>query len=177
MSSTDCNKWVDATKNASCVACTLGPLTSVTWAPILYADDGAELFYNVGGCIALADPSKLTCAEAFEYGTECALAACQAACPVPTGPDNAFSRCVGQADGDGGACETYASKVATCTAALAPDASTSPASFCLELDSTDPDYLLRYLTLACGYAASDDAGPPADAGSGTPHDGGSRDGH
>ena len=175
--STDCNKWVDDAKNAACVACALGPLTAATWAPVLYADDGAELFLNLGGCVALADPSQLTCAEAFEYATECNVAACLTACPIPpSGSTTAFYGCLTAADEDGGACATYADKAVTCTAALNPDASTSPASFCLGIGSSPDagaspdDPLLRFLTLACGPAPAVDAGSPKYDG-GSPHDG------
>jgi hypothetical protein len=169
----NCDGWVNDTDNSGCVACALGPLTASTWSPILYADDGAELFLNVGGCVALADPSQLTCAEAFEYVTECEIAACQAACPIPTSTNRTLQSCVQAADGDAGVCASYAQKASSCKAALQSDTSTSPASFCVDNGglAMDTDALLRYLTLACGAAPAIDAGtvPPIDAGSG--HDG------
>jgi hypothetical protein len=163
---TDCDGFVNDPENAACVACALGPWTGSTWPPILYADTGAELFPDIGGCIALADPSQLTCAEAFEYGTECELTACQAACPIPTSTNSPFESCVKEADGDAGPCASYAQKVTSCEAALQSDAGTSPATFCLGMLSTESsvvaDAVTRYLALACG------AGPVVDAGSPPP---------
>jgi hypothetical protein len=165
-----CDTWVNASKNADCVACALGPWTGSTWPPILYANNGAELFLNVGGCIALADPSQLTCAEAYEYDTECELAACQATCPVPTSDDSPFKSCVNAADGDAGACSSYAGKKASCAADLESNTNTSPASFCVDNGglASDTDALLRYLTLACGTGPMEEAGspPPIEGGSG-----------
>jgi hypothetical protein len=158
-----CQSWVTDTKNAGCLSCWAGSLTDMTWAPILESG-GLEIIFNVGGCIALADPAELLCARAVEYEVECEIAACLAACPISaSGDPTAQLDCIVQADMGG--CATFTANAAKCTKELA--ASKSPANYCLHIDPHGKNALefarnlVRYMTLACGAAPASDAGPKA----------------
>jgi hypothetical protein len=166
-----CLGWITGRDNATCAACLAGPVTAETWSPLLLTSSG-EPTVNVAGCIALADPLALECAQSFEYELECDVKACVDACPIaPDDDETAFLNCKDQANdlsvGDGGAgggCSMFYSQAQSCRANLG-DAG-SPANFCLGTGVAD---LTRYLMLACGPSpASADAGArphrEADAG-------------
>jgi hypothetical protein len=151
-----CDEWVNATENMGCLDCWEGPETSSVWTPILYANNGGqEVLIDIGGCIALADPSQLACAHSIEYVMQCEIAACLEACPIP--PDNdltALSKCSGEADMHG--CADYVASASECETSL----STSPAAFCFNA-SSDSNDLLRFFDLSCGPTPPKDAGSPA----------------
>jgi hypothetical protein len=152
-----CDEWVNATENMTCLDCWEGPETSSVWTPIIYANNGGqEVLIDVGGCIALADPSQLACAQSIEYVMQCEIAACLRACPIP--PDNdltALTKCSGEADMNG--CADYVAAASECETNL----STSPAAFCFNAFSDSND-LLRFFDLSCGPTPPKDAGADGD---------------
>src|SRR5215472_19049032 len=80
-----CSVWLDDPNNLPCFNCWRGPVTSPMWAPFVYANSPGETDYiNIGGCVALADPSALSCGQAIQAELECELAGCLTACPVPS---------------------------------------------------------------------------------------------
>jgi len=118
---------------------------------------GVELFFNLGGCIDLADPSQLDCAKATEAKLQCELAACVGPCGLPSNGDTkANEACYAAADES--VCASYVKGLSVCEAA---DAAMNPAAFCYQaVHLQDP--LLEYLTLVCG-AAPDGGLTPKDA--------------
>jgi hypothetical protein len=157
-----CNAWVDASVNLGCLNCWSGSVTSPIWTPIIYATHGGqEVEIDIGGCVALADPSALSCAQSIEYIRQCELAACLPSCIIPADNDlTAISKC--SAEADMGSCSKYAEAAAVCESALA----TSPAEFCLTAFMSSAD-LLEFFVLSCGPKSSSDGGPsPMDAGGG-----------
>jgi hypothetical protein len=172
-SASKCSAWVDDKDNAGCLGCWAGPVTSSTWAPMLYAENGGQEFIvDYGGCIQLADPSQLACARYVEYATECEIAACLAACPIPaSGTTTAIDNCSQEAASGG--CASYFSMVdgMDASACQSPDSTSNPAGFCMGAttpgaSTEDADDLLRFFTLSCGYAPDvASPPPPGDAGS------------
>jgi hypothetical protein len=154
-----CDSFVNNPANTACNNCWSGPFTQAAWAPFLYVNNpGQSTYTNVAGCIALSDPSALMCAQQQEYAFECIIAACEAACPVPTTGDptdaiNAFNNCIGEAEC--GVCTKYSAAADSCGAVLA---ASGPAAYCSQANMNSDD-LLKYFLLACGPA-------PSDAGSG-----------
>jgi len=177
-----CDSWVDDTANAGCLACWAGPTdgmggaTVTSWAPVLYTTNGGQaVVINEGGCIALADPSALMCAQNTEYAFECDFAACESACPIPAmGDDTAMMTATNDlfdcfTVAESGGCASYAAQASTCESSLM----NGPAGFCYTAAMV-PDDLLKYLRLACG-ARPQDAGLPVPPEDGGPYDGGMPD--
>src|SRR5580658_7839193 len=77
-----CDGWIATSSNAQCSSCWAGLASSTSGAPVLYPEPGALYVVNEGACIALSDPSALTCAQETEYAFECELAACVPFCPI-----------------------------------------------------------------------------------------------
>ncbi len=167
-----CNAWASDARNSACRGCWSGPAESMssstdtgsttTWTPYIFvANPGQTTYVNVSGCIALADPSELPCAQTIQNDFACELDACGASCPVPISGStanamNALEACFVSADMGG--CSIYATEAKACRKTVAAD---SAAAFCLDAEKEDPDALLEYFTLACGEAP-----PGGDAGAG-----------
>jgi hypothetical protein len=153
-----CDTWVNATENAECLGCWSGPETNPTWTPIIYANNGGqEILIDVGGCIALADPSQIMCAKAIEYVMQCEIEACLPVCKIPADNDlTALGKCSGEADKT--VCAGYVAAASLCETKL----NTSPAGFCFNA-FTDSSDLVRFFELSCGPVPTKDAGPPKDA--------------
>jgi len=144
-----CNAWLETSTNAGCSRCWgwEQPVSDTTWGPYVTAmsDGGSELLFNLGGCIALADPMQVSCAKAVEAKLQCELAACLPTCGLPKdGDTTAVQHCY--ADADTRVCASYVSGLSVCES---PDASTNPAAFCYSAQ-TLLNSLIEYLTLACG---------------------------
>jgi hypothetical protein len=173
----DCTAWLANPKNNACISCWAGPITASSWAPVVYSLNGGEAnFINAGGCVALADPGQLECAQETEFDLECDLAACVEQCPIPKTGDTqsagtALDECISAADKAG--CATYAAARLACETKIGSDPTPAAAAFCYSANSNPTD-LLKYFVLACGPApAGTDAGPAPDAGTGSGSDGGS----
>jgi hypothetical protein len=159
-----CDGWIAASSNTQCSSCWAGLASSTSGAPVLYPEPGAPYVINEGACIALSDPSALTCAQETEYAFECQLAACVPFCPI-TGDaaksDEALTNCFETAASGG--CSTYGPSVDACQNVLVG----GPAYYCR--NATDPEAhpldLLHYLEVACGA-------PPADGGAEPEYDSG-----
>jgi len=164
-----CAAWTGESSNTQCSSCWAGLASSTSGAPVLYPEPGASYVINEGACIALSDPSALTCAQETEYAFECELAACVPLCPV-TGDntaksDEALTNCFETAASGG--CSTYGPKVEACQSLLVG----GPAYYCR--NATDPEAhpldLLHYLEVACGPLPADGgAEPEYDSGVSTP---------
>jgi hypothetical protein len=162
-----CDVWGRASGNQACLNCWSGPVTTSTWAPYLYVDSEGETTYvNVSGCVVLADPSQLPCAETIQNDFACDLDACEENCPIPTDGSASYAvaaleNCFDSAD-MGGGCSVYSAGAAGAQACRATLAASGPAAFCFDAEKGGPQALLQYFTLACGAA------PPVDGGEAGP---------
>jgi len=176
-----CDAWGANSRNRDCFECWSGPITSATsdaaatttWAPYAYIKNpGQTTYVNVSGCIVLAAPNELPCAQAIQNDFACELDACEATCPVPasgstTSAVTALETCF-QSANMGGGCAVYdkgAAGAMGATACAARLAASGPAAFCFNAEMEEPQALLEYFTLACG------APPPEDGGEGEPEGG------
>jgi hypothetical protein len=146
----DCQSWAQAgAEAAACLDCLVGPVTSRAWGPVVYVNDlGGAAFANVGGCVALADPTQTPCGQAIQAAFECEMAACLALCPMPQTASqmttDALTACFRAADGAG--CSSYAAAASACVA------NTGPASaFCFQAGQ-DQGALEQALNLSCGQS-------------------------
>ncbi len=136
-------------------------------------------FFNIGGCIQLADPAQADCGAKVNAQFQCEVSACGGNCPVPsvqgtpnaqqqaaiTAAQNAFQSCVTAADA--ATCKPFADASTTCLNTF-PDGG-GAASLCLngDLGSNDPTIsdaaFIKLADLFCGGA---DGGttPPSDSG-------------
>jgi hypothetical protein len=153
-----CNQWLMTPSNAGCLSCWgwETPTTSSTWPPFVLAESngGVELFFNLGGCIDLADPSQVDCAKANEAKLQCELAACVGSCGLPANGDTTANLgCYKAADES--VCANYVKGLSVCEPA---DAAMNPAAFCYQAQDLE-EPLLEYLTLACGSALDSGVAP------------------
>jgi hypothetical protein len=164
-----CDAWSSDSGNHDCRSCWSGPVASVpqvtTWAPYVFvANPGQTTYVNVSGCIVLADPTELPCAQTIQNDFACELDACEGNCPVPVAGSSANA--VRALDGcfaaaNVGGCSVYAEGAKACRKSAAGGAS----GFCFDAETGDSQALLEYFTLACGVAPAIDAGAgPPDAG-------------
>jgi hypothetical protein len=141
---------------ALCASCVASKPPNPSGTPFLVPEDGATGIVDEGACIALSDPSQLTCALKTEYALECAWAACVTFCPIaPTGDAGdvteanlALDTCFNEAWIAG--CSIYALRATTCQ----DDLVGGPAAYCLNATKNAKD-LLEYLSLACGPSPLD----------------------
>jgi hypothetical protein len=177
-----CVAWKILAANIACVADCLNtvygagtaapgdaiPKAGPHWGPTFAVNNPGESdWLNVGGCVAVADPSKegQACATALTNAFECEYYACVAVpgCSVPDYPASAQPRlkalqsCFSAADK--GACASYASAATNACASIAdggdapdagPDAGDAgSAAFCFRA-ATDTAALTTMLTQQCG---------------------------
>jgi hypothetical protein len=140
-----CNAWRAEGIADACIACLLSPAASRVWAPIITTLGNVELF-NIGGCIALADPTQLACAQAVQAAFECEMAACFSLCALPDSGQpvatlGALDGCFQAAASAG--CAAYATSAQACT----EDAGAT--SFCYRAPQDD-SALVELFGLACG---------------------------
>jgi hypothetical protein len=158
-----CSAWEADPGNAGCLGCWAGPETAATWAPYLFlTNPGQSDYLNVSGCIALADPGEMACAETLQAALECEFASCIGSCPIPTMGSvasiqvahNQLDDCYDNSDMAG--CKTLVSSGNACAATVAD----SGAAFCFVASMQVPA-LLQFFTLACGMPpdAGADAAP------------------
>jgi hypothetical protein len=122
------------------------------WGPIIDTENpGATTWFNVSGCIALADPTKSKCALDLSQRFQCEYAACASSCPVP--PDDPegqwvfdYQNCTTNADYS--ACQTYTASVSNDCTMSTPDG--GPAAFCYAVASGDAGALTELITQQCG---------------------------
>jgi hypothetical protein len=70
-----CGAWTDASANATCLGCLKTPSTAAAYGALIqFPGDVVEL--NEAGCVALAEPCNLECAQTWLAGIECRDAAC-----------------------------------------------------------------------------------------------------
>jgi hypothetical protein len=114
------------------------------WGPFVQVfNPGESDFFNLGACVALADSTQTTCANALTQQFECETYVCAPNCSIPAAPadptaaENAYNACTTAADGcpasgNGpctGVCGTFVNSSSTeCASVLN---GTGPAAFCL----------------------------------------------
>ncbi len=156
--SANCTAWEDEPANLGCLGCWSGPETASRWAPYLYVNNPGETDYlNIAGCVALADPSNLVCAESLQAALQCEFAACLGPCPVPNNatPDQtaaaeqALTSCYDRSDKGG--CEALVNAASACAEGLEDG---GPAAFCFRAGQ-QTSALNQFFTLACGGVVLD----------------------
>jgi hypothetical protein len=100
-----CTTWRSA--NPSCDVCLTGDLdpAGAAWGPLVQFTVTVD--NNQGGCLALDQPTKSTCAHDLQYRTECEHAACDVACGNASSAD--YDACLTSVET--GLCKTYFDKV------------------------------------------------------------------
>lgn len=129
----------------ACAACIMSQFGDAQWGPLVYSANLIDT--NEAGCIALLDPSLLTCAQAVEADMECQHAACDPVCGG--GSDSTFDQwvtCSAAANACGSVCASYFA-AADCVKKIA--ASTSPAKPCL-VGQTFADFYYATAGVFCG---------------------------
>jgi hypothetical protein len=182
---TACTAWRADPSNAACftscpVVSNIAP-TPVTgnppptpvgpWGPLLkITNPGVLEFFDLGTCVATADPSPAgqACADAIEAQFQCEYFACAGNCPIPTdttdpsalvAAEEAYESCTSASES--GPCASYVNAVTTCVAALPANA---PEMFCVDgtMLSGDPASFdpaaEKLFTAQCGGAPESDAG-------------------
>ena len=102
-----CTTWRSA--NLVCDVCLTGDLDPAgsAWGPLVQFTVTVD--NNQGGCLALDQPTKSTCAHDLQYRTECEHAACDVACGNASSAD--YDACLTSVET--GLCKTYFDKVNT----------------------------------------------------------------
>jgi hypothetical protein len=79
---TSCGTWTAEAANATCLGCLKTPSTAPAYGVFIgFPGDVVEL--NEAGCVALAEPCNLVCAQTWLASIECREASCtQANCPA-----------------------------------------------------------------------------------------------
>jgi hypothetical protein len=186
---TACTAWKAIPENQGCldncpVASSIAPTpvmgnpppTPVSpWGPLVKIMNPGKLeFWDLGTCVALADPSPAgqSCADALNAELECEYYACAGNCSIPLNPDagallpaeEAYQNCTLSADR--GPCVTYVNAVTTCVSSLPANA---PEMFCIDgsLLSGDPTSFdpaaEKIIGAQCG-GALDDVSDASDSG-------------
>lgn len=120
--STACQDFVADAGNTPCIGCMVSANTASTFGPVEQIAGGVFVL-NIGGCVALADPCLMQCAEIYQEWTTCHVLAC-ASCPLENGL-GPFEACTMVADTC--ACAPLAAQLNTCITAILE----SPAADCL----------------------------------------------
>lgn len=81
-----CADYASDTAHQGCQTCLESQLTDSKWGPLVFSAGLIET--NESGCIALLDPTALSCAQAVQAADECEHAACDPVCGP--GSDAAF---------------------------------------------------------------------------------------
>jgi hypothetical protein len=165
LESESCTTWTQALDNDECFHhCLVSPYTSSplpagsppvppvsSWGPIIDTENpGTTTWFNVGACIALADPTQAECAQDLNDRFQCEFAACTAGCPIPTRDVAAYDTSALQgcaSSADFGPCQTYAANVTRDCTLSTPDA--GPAALCYSLGGNTAA-LTQLLTQQCG---------------------------
>lgn len=177
---TACTAWKAIPANQACLdACPfVSDVTATSWGPLVrIRNPGTFELFDIGACIAMADPSAkgLACADALNAQLECEAFACTGGCPIPTADSGADSGAIQNAEiafqsctfaADSGPCAAYVTAVNECVPTVA-----AAATFCVDgtLLSGDPmtfDPAIEKLFGAqCGGAPTPEGGmadAPAD---------------
>jgi len=164
-----CSMWTQDRANDACFHyCLVSPYSSAVaepgmpapppmgeWGPIIDTQNpGTTTWFNMGGCIGTADPTQAKCAQDLDDRFQCEYAACTAGCPIPTNDSSQassqatfdFQNCVSASAY--GACQTYATAVATDCTLSTPDA--GPAAFCYSVGPGNTAALTQLITQQCG---------------------------
>ena len=132
------------------------PPPVAAWGPIIDTENpGPTTWFNVSGCIALADPTKSKCAQDLSERFQCEYAACTSSCPVPpndppgqNGAQWAFDYQNCTTSADYGPCQKYTANVGTDCTLSTPDGGAT--AFCYAVASGDTGALTQLITQQCG---------------------------
>jgi hypothetical protein len=108
-------------RSLDCYRCLVTPSSSPGYGALVVYPLMAVV--NVGGCVALTDPSQLACGQAIEFYIECLDRACSGCTDSTTEERDA---CI--ADADASVCNTYAEQANTCFTTI----QTGPAAQCFD---------------------------------------------
>jgi hypothetical protein len=129
----------------ACLACLSSNAGSPELGPLVYFPDNV-VETNLSGCIALLDPSAISCAEALQAEDQCEHAACDPVCGGGAS-DSTFDQwdtCTAAANTCG--CQTYFAE-ADCAKALV--SGNSPAAPCL-VGQDFQDFYYQVAAVFCG---------------------------
>ena len=143
--------------NAKCSACLFSDVGAKSYGAAIVATGAGGMngytYPNVAGCVALAEPCNVKCAEAILDDYLCAFSACDVAdgglCASASEAD--LTTCLSASDSTMG-CSCYGySSYESCTGALLADPMHHPAAELCSLTNTDfqPSYM-AIATFMCG---------------------------
>jgi hypothetical protein len=147
-----CMQWEGA--NAGCLHCMVTDSTAPRWGPVIFFLNGPNQLtaLNIGGCIDLAEPCNLSCAEATLADLECVFAACtHSSSPCATASNSDVESCIGAADSTCGCMAYHASQ--NCYLNLVDQPSSHPAVALCALDSSGGFSMTSFtavVTFMCG---------------------------
>jgi hypothetical protein len=147
-----CMQWEGA--NPGCLHCMVTDSTAPQYGPVLFFFNGANdlTALNVAGCIYLAEPCNLPCAEATLADLACDFAACTGpSSPCAAASNTDVVSCISQADSTCGCMAYHTSQ--TCYLNLVDHPSSHPAVALCGLDSSggfsEPNFT-AIVTFMCG---------------------------
>ncbi len=142
---TACAAWTQSSANSSCLSCLQTPSTASRYG-VLIGFPGNVVELNVAGCVALAEPCNLPCAQ-----TSLAIAQCrEAACSTTSCPDQSEQLSCATAADACTSCEQYVTASACLTELTGP---THPAQTLCALGSNSTPTQTQYAAVAafmCG---------------------------
>jgi hypothetical protein len=130
--------------NKDCLACLVTSSNAAAYGPIVAYPD--YVWFNLPGCVALADPANEACARALQADDQCDAYACVRRCPIT---DDAtymtYLGCLQAADGLACACKSYGDATSCADA----EAQGGPAKVCFT-QGTDKQIYDAIAPLFCG---------------------------
>jgi hypothetical protein len=103
-----CDAWQTNAANTTCLGCLYTGSSAAAYGVLIGYSLGSLVFVEVNqaGCIALAEPCNLPCAQAMQAETECSNAACSSYCATLS----SYDTCATESDSCG--CSGYATSAA-----------------------------------------------------------------
>jgi|HubBroStandDraft_2_1064218.scaffolds.fasta_scaffold16470_3 hypothetical protein len=115
-SDSPCGTWTSDSANATCLGCLKTPNTASAYGVFIqYSGSVVEL--NEAGCVALAEPCNLKCAQTWLASIECR----EAACTSTDCPEQSDQIVCAMSAASCSACEGYAEAAACMTELTGPD--------------------------------------------------------
>jgi hypothetical protein len=144
-SDTPCGTWTGDSSNASCLGCLKTPSTASAYGVFIqFSGEVVEL--NEAGCVALAEPCNLKCAQTWLASIECREAACTS---TDCSTDSDQVTCATNA-ASCSACEAYAQEAQCMMNLSGPD---HPAGTLCAIGSDEGITMTDYISVAtfmCG---------------------------
>jgi hypothetical protein len=144
-SDTPCGTWTGDSANATCLGCLKTPSTASAYG-VFIQFPGNVVELNEAGCVALAEPCNLRCAQTWLASIECREAACTSTnCPAQGDQITCAMNAAACS-----ACEGYAEAASCMTELTGPD---HPAGALCAIGSEDDVTMADYTSVAtfmCG---------------------------